>query len=263
MHCTHTLHTNAARQVLFGSEASACKAALHAPGTGGNDDDMDATKTGEAFGTVLPPTQRRHAPNSPSTLSTPPRALPTAADPKTLDLKGATRLDLDDVNGEVVLVRWEKAVDDWHLMKRASQSHLSSRSPSKSRSPSQPKPPRHRRPTRERVPERGPEHSQVDVPKCPPVHGFQLEPPPHMEREVSPSRVEEGGEGATAAQPASWLHLASDDPENHFHEIFRYGDGDGGPDSSRLLLLTSIEGGQHKQPPLFKRLDSTACNPTC
>ena len=26
-------------------------------------------------------------------------------------LQGATRLDLDDVNGEVVLVRWEKAAE--------------------------------------------------------------------------------------------------------------------------------------------------------
>ena len=26
-------------------------------------------------------------------------------------LQGATRLDLDDVNGEVVLVRWEKATE--------------------------------------------------------------------------------------------------------------------------------------------------------
>ena len=77
----------------------------------------------------------------------------------------------------------------------------------------------------------------------------------------------EGSHGQSSARPVSWLRLATDDPENQFHEIFTFEDDEcKGPlkqDSSRLLILTSIEGGQHKQPPLFKRRHSTACNPTC
>ena len=102
--------------------------------------------------------------------------------------------------------------------------------------------------------------------------GFQLEPTAqeqryersegHEGRTTAPLTVEVtaskgGGHGHSTAAPASWLHLATDDPENQFHEIFTFDDDDGsGPlkrDSSRLLILTSIEGGQHKQPPLFKR----------
>ena len=80
---------------------------------------------------------------------------------------------------------------------------------------------------------------------------------------------------AAAAAPSAWLRVASDDPDLAFHEIFRYGDDDDQvpgsacrdpkdmKDSKRLLVLTCIEGGQHKQPPLFKRRDSTAYNLAC
>ena len=128
------------------------------------------------------------------------------------------------------------------------------------------------------------------------VVGFQLEPSAREERpdgaqgsegrttEGSEGRTTEGSEGRTtapltslttgaaasedshghsSARPASWLRLATDDPENQFHEIFTFEDDDcRAPlkqDSSRLLILTAIEGGQHKQPPLFKR-HGTACN---
>ena len=80
---------------------------------------------------------------------------------------------------------------------------------------------------------------------------------------------------AATAAPSAWLRVASDDPDLAFHEIFRYGDDDDHvpgsarrdpkdmKDSKRLLVLTCIEGGQHKQPPLFKRRDSTAYNLAC
>ena len=122
------------------------------------------------------------------------------------------------------------------------------------------------------------------------VVGFQLEPSAReqLAREQQPdgmpdgaqgpegrttatpttgAAASEGSHGQSSARPVSWLRLATDDPENQFHEIFTFEDDEcKGPlkqDSSRLLILTSIEGGQHKQPPLFKRRHSTACNPTC
>ena len=156
--------------------------------------------------------------------------------------------------------------------------------------PSQPKPPRRRRFSRERMGHGmdGSRHGASSVLNSSShgsmdrsLHGvgFQLEPTApqprsegHEGRTTAPLTVEVtasegGGHGHSTAAPASWLHLATDDPENQFHEIFTFDDDDGsGPlkrDSSRLLILTSIEGGQHKQPPLFKRRGTTACNPTC
>ncbi len=59
-------------QVLFGSEASACKAALNMPRGGKEDDiDLDASKTGEAF------------------------------DPRTLDLKARDRARVHLLHGDV------------------------------------------------------------------------------------------------------------------------------------------------------------------
>ena len=107
--------------------------------------------------------------------------------------------------------------------------------------------------------------------------GFQLEPSAQEQMSEGPEgrttatptngvAASEGGDGDSSTTPASWLRLATDDPENQFHEIFTFDDDADGSaggsadgsrpfkqDSSRLLILTSIEGGQHKQPPLFKR----------
>ena len=64
--------------ILFGSEAAATKAGMLG-GDGEEEEDMDASKSGQAFR------------------------------PDTHELKGVIRLDLDDVAGESILVRWGDA----------------------------------------------------------------------------------------------------------------------------------------------------------
>tara|TARA_B110001469_G_C9436528_1_gene221430 strand:- start:133 stop:600 length:468 start_codon:yes stop_codon:yes gene_type:complete len=154
----------------------------------------------------------------------------------------------------------EQATEDWHLTRRVSQPRQSSGKGWADVSCS-----RASRAVQDALPSRSKAQAS-----CSPPNGDKQR---SAEQESLAQQEHTAAAAAATAAPSAWLRVASDDPDLAFHEIFRYGDDDERvpgsactkdmKDSKRLLVLTCIEGGQHKQPPLFKRRHSTACNLTC